>query len=113
MSNTLALLPPGLKFTQATPTAGAKREDTSGATASWRKPVVWVGNVKEKKAAGTDILYSGRKRMYKGHKWERTLAAREKQKKILIRDMPARLERFKQVRSLCLVSYLIRLMFAL
>jgi hypothetical protein len=44
------------------------------------------------------ILYNGRKRMFKGHKWERTLAAREKQKKILIRDMPARLERFKQVR---------------
>jgi large subunit ribosomal protein L25 len=102
MSNTLALLPPGLKFTQATPTAGVKHEDTRNskvaAMASWRKPVVWFGNVKEKKAAGTDILYNGRKRVFKGHKWERMLAAREKQKKILIRDMPARLERFKQVR---------------
>jgi hypothetical protein len=38
---------------------------------------VWVGNVKEKKAAGTNILSNGRKRMFKGHKWERTLAARE------------------------------------
>jgi hypothetical protein len=63
MSNTLTLLPPGLKFTQAMPTAGTKCEDTRNsevaAMASWRKPVVWVGNVKEKKAAGMDILYNG------------------------------------------------------
>lgn len=41
-------------------------------------PFVWVGEPKEKISKG---LYGGRRTMFKGHKWERELAERERGKK--------------------------------
>ncbi|KAF9225994.1 hypothetical protein BS17DRAFT_801257 [Gyrodon lividus] len=65
----------------------------------WSRPVEWVGEVKERKVPGADIgnrLYAGKKRMFKGHKWERVAEKRAMRRKILMRDMEKRIERFKQ-----------------
>jgi large subunit ribosomal protein L25 len=70
-----------------------EREDTGS--------VEWIGTVRERRVAGADIgarLYAGKKRMFKGHKWERERERRETRTKILLRDMDKRIQRFKQVR---------------
>jgi hypothetical protein len=56
---------------------------------------VWDGVVKTKPARVG--LYSGKKRMFKGHKWERTMEGREKRRKVLMRDMKERILRYKTV----------------
>ena len=66
----------------------------------WTQKVMWEGEVKEKKVAGAEIgnrLYAGKKRMFKGHKWERMKGDKEKQMKMLMRSMPQRIRRFKGV----------------
>lgn len=69
--------------------------------ADWTTPVEWTGTVRERNVAGADIgnrLYAGKKRMFKGHKWERTRERRVGRTKVLLRDMDKRIERFKGVR---------------
>ena len=44
-------------------------------------------------------LYAGKKRMFKGHKWERVKAHRERRQNILMRDMAKRVYNYKNVRS--------------
>ncbi|TFK32030.1 hypothetical protein BDQ12DRAFT_693164 [Crucibulum laeve] len=64
----------------------------------WAVSTNWSGEVKVKEVAGSDIgvrLYAGKKRMFKGHKWERVHADREKKRKILMRDMSKRIRGFK------------------
>jgi Mitochondrial ribosomal protein mL59 len=71
-----------------------RKEETTGS-------VEWIGTVRERRVAGADIgarLYAGKKRMFKGHKWERERERRELRTKILLRDMDKRVQRFKQVR---------------
>ena len=97
VSNTLHLLPPGPKFTTAELQKIARSESE---IEPWSQEVVWEGEVKEKKVAGAEIgnrLYAGRKRMFKGHKWERTLDKRTAKRKWLMRGMKARILRFKTV----------------
>jgi len=70
--------------------------------AAWTGPVEWVGSLRERSVAGADVgnrLYAGKKRMFKGHKWERTRERRITRTKILLRDMDKRVERFKQYRA--------------
>ena len=67
----------------------------------WTRPVEWIGTVRERNVAGADIgnrLYAGKKRMFKGHKWERTRERRVGRTKMLLRDMDKRIQRFKGVR---------------
>ena len=69
--------------------------------ADWTIPVEWTGMVRERNVAGADIgnrLYAGKKRMFKGHKWERTRERRVGRTNMLLRDMDKRIERFKGVR---------------
>lgn len=40
-------------------------------------------------------LYAGKKRMFKGHKWERVKAHRERRQNILMRDMAKRVYNYK------------------
>ncbi|CAA7267215.1 unnamed protein product [Cyclocybe aegerita] len=64
----------------------------------WDTPVAWAGEVKDKKTPGSELgtrLYAGKKRMFKGHLWERELAHRRRRHSILMRDMEARVERYK------------------
>ncbi|KAH9962963.1 hypothetical protein BC827DRAFT_1340824 [Russula dissimulans] len=115
-SGTLHLLPPGPKMSQAqqqqqslatkTKASALLAEEaaatvTEGKDAAWTRPVEWVGTVRERNIAGADVgnrLYAGKKRMFKGHKWERTRERRVARTKMLLRDMDKRVERFKAVR---------------
>ncbi|KAF8893172.1 hypothetical protein CPB84DRAFT_1783348 [Gymnopilus junonius] len=74
-----------------------KKFHAKRATIRWGK-VVWAGEIKPKKVAGVEAgtrLYSGKKRMFKGHLWERKRARRVRRHTILMRDMSARVERYK------------------
>jgi len=67
--------------------------------ARWKNPV-WVGEVKQKPTKGTELgtrLYAGKKKMFKGHLWERQRAKRVRRQGILMRDMAARVARYKAV----------------
>lgn len=78
--------------------------------AAWTGSVEWVGSLRERSVAGADVgnrLYAGKKRMFKGHKWERTRERRITRTKILLRDMDKRVERFKQVRVSCWFALLV------
>ena len=109
-TNSLHLLPPGPKMLDAHLKAAVKatpkrlrpgplpeEKDTL-----WAKPVMWTGKLKERKVKGADIgnrLYAGKKRMFKGHRWQRTMASREARRKMLMRSMKSRVRRFKSVRA--------------
>ncbi|KAI0754351.1 hypothetical protein C8Q80DRAFT_1265997 [Daedaleopsis nitida] len=116
-SGTVHLLPPGPKLSpkelsRASASTAAPPPETGlaaeSATSSsqvqsetepwWRGAVQWQGEVKEKEVKGADVgnrLYAGKKRMFKGHKWERTQEKRTWKRKMLMKDMDARIERFR------------------
>lgn len=114
-SNTLHLLPPGpklgptelSKFSQPQPINAGPPHSSSKMFAKAREEagfadvsVEWVGEVKEKNVPGADVgarLYAGKKRMFKGHKWEREFKKRKAKIAVRLRDMPKRIERFKSV----------------
>jgi hypothetical protein len=83
----------------------------------WARPIQWTGNMPFKRTkierkgvlpppkAGEDgatvkWLYSGRKKMFKGHAWEREKADIEARRNMLLRDMDKRIRRFKGVREI-------------
>jgi len=51
--------------------------------------------VKRMEGLAALTMYAGRKRMFKGHKWERMQAQRKKRTDILMRDMSKRIARYK------------------
>lgn len=110
-SGTLHLLPPGPKFgvkeLEKTSTSITEEAATAGSSSpsvseeEWNCDVTWEGEIKEKVVPGAEVgnrLYAAKRRMFKGHKWERMKAEREKQQKSLLQSMDKRIERFKQVR---------------
>lgn len=129
-SGTLALLPPAPKtyaahlaaisFAKAQPAskkplvqAGAETQlgtNTNGSEGRWSQPIEWVGEVKEHKVPGAEVgnrLYAGKKRMFKGHKWERVAEKKSLKRRMLMRDMAKRIQRYKQASiffSPCTVS---------
>ncbi|KAI0261602.1 hypothetical protein BC834DRAFT_829875 [Gloeopeniophorella convolvens] len=122
-SGTLHLLPPGPKLGAAQlavavaaapkPTEHSPVEVSGGLalhaapapeaqSGVWAGPVEWEGAVRARAIAGADTgnrLYAGKKRMFKGHKWERVRERRTARTKMLVRDMDKRVERFKAVRA--------------
>ena len=79
----------------------APEQNSLDAQADWTIPVEWTGTVRERNVAGADVgnrLYAGKKRMFKGHKWERTRERRVGRTEMLLRDMDKRIQRFKGVR---------------
>jgi large subunit ribosomal protein L25 len=67
----------------------------------WARSVEWAGTVRERSVAGAGVgnrLYAGKKRMFKGHKWERERERRVTRTKMLLRDMDQRVQRFRGVR---------------
>ncbi|KAH8087147.1 hypothetical protein BXZ70DRAFT_955764 [Cristinia sonorae] len=103
-SNLLHLLPAGPKLSLAELRKAKEQATTAAATTSngelYAQEIEWEGEVKEKVVAGADIgnkLYAGKKRMFKGHKWERTLEKRINKRKILLESMPQRIERFRTI----------------
>ncbi|KAG2337586.1 hypothetical protein BDR05DRAFT_941384 [Suillus weaverae] len=110
-SGTLALLPPGPKISVVEIAAAASGQaivlgpsaseklQVQNAVAPWTRPIEWTGEVKEKKVLGAEVgnrLYAGKKRMFKGHKWQRIAEKREKRRALLMRSMPKRIKEFKQ-----------------
>ncbi|KAI0631254.1 hypothetical protein C8Q77DRAFT_1159935 [Trametes polyzona] len=100
-SGLLHLLPSGPKLSpkelQSASTSTSAPESTQQAT-WWTAAVEWDGEYKEKEVKGADVgnrLYAGRKRMFKGHKWERTIEKRTWKRNMLMKDMKERIERFK------------------
>ena len=110
LSGTVALLPPGPKMDELDILAHVAA--TRGPSSTVRKAlwahadaVQWEGAPKAK-VAGAEIgnrLYAGKRRMFKGHKWERTKAAVEVRRAMLLKDMPKRIVRYKGVSVLCLL----------
>lgn len=117
-SNTLHLLPPGPKlFAPAALAArlGAPMDFSVPVSKKqaivWTKPVAWEGKLVEKVVPGADIgsrLYSGKKRMFKGHMWERVKEDKDKRKHVLMRDMQKRVTSYKEVCFRSRVSFLRR-----
>lgn len=64
---------------------------------NWLQPITWRGKVKDRTPKPGITLYTGRKRMFKGHKWERLQEHRKKKQAILMRDMKKRVYNFKMV----------------
>ena len=110
-TGSLHLLPPGLKKAafearmqrlEGTAKPPPPPSVPAGHSDKWDAPVQWVGKVPEKKVVGAELgirLYAGKKRMFKGHLWERDRAKRVRRRSILMRDMAARVENYKTVRA--------------
>ena len=65
--------------------------------------------VKQMEGLAALKMYAGRKRMFKGHKWERVQARRQKRTQILMRDMNKRITRYKEVCAVLLIPCSLRL----
>ena len=116
-SGMLHLLPPGPKLSPkeiasasasaplstSAPVTDAAEPVAESSKVWWSGEVEWQGEFKEKEVKGADVgnrLYAGKKRMFKGHKWERTLEKRTWERKMLMKDMQTRIERFRTVSAL-------------
>ncbi len=108
-SGLLHLLPPGPKLAPKTiedASTSAPAAATTEATEQakwWTATIEWDGEFKEKEVKGADVgnrLYAGKKRMFKGHKWERMADKRTWKRDMLMKHMSKRIARFKTVRGL-------------
>ncbi|EIM89025.1 uncharacterized protein STEHIDRAFT_166957 [Stereum hirsutum FP-91666 SS1] len=64
----------------------------------WDREIRWGGELKAKEVKGADVgnrLYAGKRRMFKGHKWERVRGERMKMQARMLRFMPARVAKYK------------------
>ncbi|TFL01635.1 hypothetical protein BDV98DRAFT_567278 [Pterulicium gracile] len=86
-----SLLPPGPKF----PRVAAKT--SPAASAALLAPVEWLGKAPEPKVPSANVygLYANRKRMFKGHKWERTKLSTQIKRSVVMKDMARRVRRYK------------------
>jgi large subunit ribosomal protein L25 len=83
----------------AQPQAHPQRDLTG---APWALPVTWEGAPELPKAVqlAAARLYAGKRRMFKGHKWERVRAQISAHRRNLMRDMEKRVNRYKNVREI-------------
>jgi len=91
-----------LQAPEPTSLGDAQAQAQARAQADWTIAVEWSGTVRERSVAGADVgnrLYAGKKRMFKGHKWERTRERRVGRTEMLLRDMDKRIQRFKGYRA--------------
>jgi large subunit ribosomal protein L25 len=63
----------------------------------WDVRVNWVGAEMVSKARPASRVYAGRRRMFKGHQWERVRGKRVGKRRVLMRDMAKRIRKFKNV----------------
>ncbi len=63
--------------------------------------VEWVGRLapsdERPSTSVVSRLYANKKRMFKGHKWERAMESRKRMIRVRVRDMGERVQRFKNV----------------
>ncbi|KAF5347752.1 hypothetical protein D9756_010283 [Leucocoprinus leucothites] len=57
--------------------------------------IAWRGKAKRRERKELVSLYPAKKRMFKGHKWQRTQEQRERKRGILMRDMKKRIYNYK------------------
>ena len=78
------------------------KEEKKGSLEEDELPKKVAPRIQAKQMEGLAALkmYAGRKRMFKGHKWERVQARRQKRTQILMRDMNKRIIRYKEVRTI-------------
>jgi len=101
-SNTLHLLPPGPKLGSSqlsnVITSNEGSASSSSSEEPWTREVQWEGEVKEKVVPGAEVgnrLYAGKRRMFKGHKWERTREKRDETRELIMQTMDKRIQGFK------------------
>ena len=112
-TNTLHLLPPGPKLGLKQLATAVSAQGASVNEELWAQEVEWEGEVKEKEYSGIENgsrLYANRRRMFKGHKWERTRQAREEERCKAMEHMDRRIVGFREVRLLivhiCIIDVL-------
>lgn len=115
----LHLLPPGpknpipatdvkeaIKGIQETPnsmsleTLKHQLKDNKKDKSLWMNPVAWEGRISTRKVRGRELgitLYAGKKRMFKGHKWERARRLKMKKRQMVLKSMERRIHNFKSV----------------
>ncbi|KAI0031363.1 hypothetical protein K488DRAFT_15064, partial [Vararia minispora EC-137] len=97
-SGRLDLLPPGPKYDPRPLTGPPKSVVVDPTLEAWERPVVWRGKFRRRWVPGANIgaqLYAGKRRMFKGHAWERKFKMRQIRIRILMRDMHRRIQRYK------------------
>jgi large subunit ribosomal protein L25 len=89
----LHLLPPGPKTHSNAAKEPTPAED--GTLIDWLRP--WHREKRPGSETGAPRLYVGRKRLFKGHKWERTRLQRRTRTFARLRDMDRRVHRWRMV----------------
>lgn len=79
---------------------GRKRKEVKVRLVGWNERVQWVGEVPARKGVPGARLYAHKKRMFKGHRWERVRPRVEARRSLVMRDMSKRIRRFKSVSRL-------------
>jgi large subunit ribosomal protein L25 len=97
----------GVVWKDSKPPPAEKKEDPSLEEEGVAKVIPRI-EVKQMEGLAALKMYAGRKRMFKGHKWERVQAQREKRTQILMRDMNKRITRYKKVCTTPIRSTLLR-----
>jgi large subunit ribosomal protein L25 len=97
----------GVVWKDSKPPPAEKKEDPSLEEDGVAKVIPRI-EVKQMEGLAALKMYAGRKRMFKGHKWERVQAQREKRTQILMRDMNKRITRYKKVCTTPIRSTLLR-----
>jgi large subunit ribosomal protein L25 len=82
------------------PQAWALRSRPGRVRRIWQSDVTWEGKVPPRKHEGPIVkMYAGRKKMFKGHKWQREMPRKVVRRRILLRDMPERIAKYRAVSS--------------
>lgn len=82
----------------------------------WDRKIRWEGEVKAKEVKGADVgnrLYAGKRRMFKGHKWERVRGKRLEMQARMMRFMSKRIARYKGVRAFSVLLFIPQLLCSL
>jgi len=94
----LHLLPPGPKADQHDTQPAITSPDTDKSTQSDGPRMIWSENFITRRTLGSNVgarFYVNRKRLFKGHKWERTMASRRAKTRVRLRDMDKRIHRYR------------------
>lgn len=81
------------------PPVEKKEEKKDHSAEDWVPKAVPRIEAKQMEGLAALKMYAGRKRMFKGHKWERVQAQRKRRTHVLMRDMSKRIARYKEVRT--------------
>jgi large subunit ribosomal protein L25 len=108
--NSLHLLPPGPKCVPPPRKTATEEEGQVRVLEEiWESSIDWHSHFKPKEVAGARLgirLYAGKKRMFKGHKWERLRKKKAAHRRALLKSMPQRIFMYKNVSLACSLSWL-------